>query len=213
MRKRKATELTAAGTERRHARHRFFGAAAKVIVAAALVSATASMQSPLRAAPASGSTELKQAGTALTPEVKLVSDYNSWFRGACTDIDKMRTGLPKYITADTILHEAVSLPWGGTMIGYEGWDRLCQLSAPISEKMRSFAGVSDERYYQRGHVVLREILLTIKPTKAASDPFSMGIIEKYSIENGRIKQIDEFFADTASFLDRLRVLGALPEHK
>jgi hypothetical protein len=27
----------------------------------------------------------------------------------------------KYITDETVLHEATSLPWGGTMVGYDGW--------------------------------------------------------------------------------------------
>jgi hypothetical protein len=38
----------------------------------------------------------------------------------------------------------------------------------------------------------------------------MSIIEKYSVENGRIKQIDEFYADTAGLLKRFHALNAIP---
>jgi hypothetical protein len=52
--------------------------------------------------------------------------------------------------------------------------------------------------------------MTIKATKAAPEPFVMSIVEKFTIENGRIKQIDEFYADTAALLKRFRVLNAIP---
>jgi hypothetical protein len=55
--------------------------------------------------------------------------------------------------------------------------------------------------------------LTIKPSKEAPEPFVMGVIEKYTVENGRVKQIDGFYADTASFLERLAILRALPNRK
>jgi hypothetical protein len=151
---------------------------------------------------------------SMTPEVKLVDDYNTWFLGgAYWDIDKLKAGLPQYITKETVLHEPVSLPWGGTMVGYDGWVRLSQKGAPVLEKLSSLMEMSNPKYYQRGNVVIHEITLTIKPTKAAPEPFVIGLMEKYTIENGRIKQIDEFWADTASFLDRLALLGALPDHQ
>jgi hypothetical protein len=151
---------------------------------------------------------------SMTPEVQLVDDYNTWYLGGTYggDMEKLKAGLTKYITNETVLHEVASLPWGGTMVGYDGWVRLIQKSNPISEKISSLLEVSSPKYYQHGNVVIHEITLTIKPTKAAPVPFVMGIMEKYTVENGRIKQIDEFFADTASFLERLRVVGALPEH-
>jgi hypothetical protein len=150
----------------------------------------------------------------MTPEVKLIEDYNTWYLGAYAgDMEKLKAGLPKYINDDTVLHEAASLPWGGTMVGYDGWVRLSQKSVPIFAQIASLLEVSGPTYYQHGNVVIREITLTIKPTNAAPEPFVTGLMEKYSVENGRIKQIDEFFADTASFLDRLALLGALPDRK
>jgi hypothetical protein len=188
---------------------RFFNAGGK-IAAITLASAIAGTLAPLGAALASDSAKSPQAA-APTPEVKLVADYNSWFVGVFMDPDKMRAGLPKYITAKTVLREATSLPWGGTMIGYDGWVRLCHASAPIFARLGPLVTGSDVTYYQHGNVVLRELVMTIKPAKAAPEAFNMGLIEKYTVERGRITQIDEFYADTATFLERLRVLGALPE--
>ena len=152
---------------------------------------------------------------ALTPEVKLVDDYNTWYAGGAYagDMDKLKAGLTQYITNQTVLHEANSLPWGGTTVGYDGWVHFSQTVAPIFEKIASYLEVSDPLYYQRGHIVIRESTVTIKGTPAAPQPFVMGLIEKFTIENGRIKQIDSYFQDTAGFLDRLAALGAIPRGK
>jgi hypothetical protein len=150
-----------------------------------------------------------------TPEVKLVDEYTTWFSGAAFagDMDKLKADLTKYITDKTVLHEAISLPWGGTMVGYDGWVRLSKTVTPIVGKISSDLDVSDPVYYQRGRIVIREVTVTIKGTAAAPQPFAMGLIEKFTIESGRIKQIDVFFQDTAGFLDRLTVLGAIPARK
>ncbi len=150
---------------------------------------------------------------AMTPQVKLVDDYNNWFIGGAYagDMVKLRAGLPKYITNETILHEVPSLPWGGTMVGYDGWVQLCQASAPILEHLGPLMEVSEPEYFQRGNVVIHEITMTIKPSPGAPKPFVMGIMEKYTIAHGRIKQIDEFYDDTASFLERLKIIGAIPK--
>ena len=149
----------------------------------------------------------------LTPEVKLVDEYNTWYAGGAYagDMDKLKAGLTQYITNETVLHEATSLPWGGTTVGYDGWVHFSQTVAPIFEKIASYLEVSDPLYYQRGHIVIRESTVTIKGTQAAPQPFVMGLIEKFTIENGRIKQIDSYFQDTAGFLDRLAVLGAIQQ--
>jgi len=151
----------------------------------------------------------------MTPEVKLVDDYNTWFLGGAYegDVEKLKAGLPKYITNQTVLHEVASLPWGGTLVGIPGWIELTQKSAPVFAKITSLLEVSGPTYYQRSNVVIHEITLTIKGSPAAPEPFTMGLMEKYTIEKGRIKQIDEFYADTASFLERLAVLGAIPPRK
>jgi hypothetical protein len=151
----------------------------------------------------------------MTPEIKLVYDYNAWFIGGAYagDVGKLRAGLPKYITDETVLHEAVSLPWGGTTVGYEGWVHLTQVSAPVMATLAPLMEVSASEYYQRRNIVFKEATMTIKSTKQAPAPFVMGVVEKYTIENGRIKQIDEFYADTASFLQRLNIVGAFPERK
>lgn len=151
----------------------------------------------------------------LTPEVKLVDEYNTWFAGGAYagDMDKLKAGLTKYITDKTVLHEAPSLPWGGTMVGYDGWVHLSKTVAPIFDKISSDLEVTDPLYYQHGHVVIRETTVTIKGTPAAPQPFVMGLIEKFTIEKGRITRIDEFFQDNAGFLDRLAVLGAISARK
>jgi len=150
-----------------------------------------------------------------TPEVKLVDEYTTWFVGGAYagDMDKLKAGLTKYITDKTVLHEAASLPWGGTMVGYDGWVHLSQTVTPILAKIDSYFNEGDPVYYQRGHIVIRETTVTIKSTPAAPQPFVMGLIEKFTIENGRITQIDEFFQDTAGLLERLTVLGAIPAPK
>src|SRR5882757_7362122 len=181
------------------------------VAAAAL---TACLLLPLDVTCAAAAVRTDAKSHAMTPEVKLVDDYNAWFLGGAYggDMDKLKAGLSRFITNETVLHEAPSLPWGGTMVGYDGWVRLSEKTTPIMEKISSLVEVSSPKYYQHGNVVIHEIALTIKSTKAAPEPFTMGLMEKYTIENGRIKQIDEFFADTAGFLDRLAVLGAIPDH-
>jgi ketosteroid isomerase-like protein len=151
----------------------------------------------------------------MTPEVKLVDDYNTWYLGAGQSADEttLRSELKKYITDKTVLHEVASLPWGGTMVGFDGWVRLGHKSAPIVQKIGDLIELSSPTYYQSGNVVIHEITLTIKSTAAAPKPFVMGLMEKYTIENGKIAQIDEFYADTASLVHRFAVLGALPDKK
>lgn len=152
---------------------------------------------------------------SMPPQVKLVDDYNAWFLGEGFegDLAKLKAGLPQYITDKTVLHEAASLPWGGTMVGLEGWARLTRIAGPIFGKISSLLDVSKPQYYRRGNVVIREITMTIKPSPGAPQPFVMGLIEKYTVANGRIVQIDEFYADTAGLLERLGVLGAIPDSK
>jgi ketosteroid isomerase-like protein len=148
----------------------------------------------------------------LTPEVKLVDGYTSWFLGGAYagDTNELKAGLTKYITDKTVLHEPVSFPWGGTMVGYDGWVHLSQRIAPIFAKVNSHLEVSSPVYYQRGHVVIRETTVTVKSTPAAPQPFVTGLMEKFTFENGRIAQIDEYFQDIAGFVDRLAVVGAIP---
>jgi hypothetical protein len=174
--------------------------------------ATTAALSALLFTPSSLTVAAAASTKPMTPEVKLVDDYNTWFLGGGyqSDATKLQANLPKYITSETVLHEVVSLPWGGTMVGIPGWMVLIQKSNSVLLKINSLLDLSPATYYQRGNVVLHEFALSIKGSPAAPEPFSMGIIEKYTIENGRIKQIDEFYADTASFLDRLAVLGAIP---
>ena len=157
--------------------------------------------------------KLPTATQSMSPEIKLVEDYNTWFGGTACDPAKVKAGLPNYITNDTVLHEVASLPWGGTMVGYAGWARLCQVSRPIYEPITAVLDITGATYYQHKNLVIREITLTFKPTKEAPNAFVMGLIEKYTIQKGRISSIDEFYADTASFLSRLRALGVLPDNK
>jgi hypothetical protein len=194
------------------ARRRLVGRVGLIVVA--LTSATAGTLSPFGDASAS-STAQSQKKKSVTAEIALIDQYNTWFLGGAYagDMGKLKAGLPKYITNETVLHEPVSLPWGGTFIGYEGWVRLCQITDPIFEKLSSLLEFSAPRYYQHRNVVFNETTMTIKSTKVAPEPFTMGIVEKYTIESDRIKQIDEYYADTASLIDRLSVLGIFPEHK
>jgi hypothetical protein len=195
------------------ARRQLFGKAG--IIAVALTSASAGTLSPFGSASASSTTQSQEKKKSVTPEIELVDEYNTWFLGGAYagDMEKLKAGLPKYITKETVLHEPVSLPWGGTFIGYEGWVRLCQITDPIFEKLSSLLEFSAPRYYQHRNAVFNETTMSIKSTKIAPEPFTMGIIEKYTIESDRIKQIDEYYADTASLIDRLSVLGISPEHK
>jgi hypothetical protein len=141
----------------------------------------------------------------MTPEIELIEKYNTWFRGVLGDIEQVRAGLPDYITNETVLNEPASIPWGGAMVGYDGWAHMLENSLPHLAAVGADLEISDSEYSQRDNIVLREITLTIKPSTATPEPFVMGIVEKYTIENGRIKQIDEFYADTASFLKRLGI--------
>jgi hypothetical protein len=187
-------------------RRQFIYGAKSVAVATAVTIATAHPTAAPTLADAA-------TGSATTPEIKLVDDYNNWFFGLFSgdiDIGKIRSGAPRYLTTETVLHEAPTLPWGGTTVGYDGWIRLCQLAAPIMKGLGSLFQASPAHYIQRDNVVFRETIMTIKPTKAVPNALVMPITEKYIIENARIKQIDVFFQDTASFRMRLAALGVYP---
>jgi hypothetical protein len=199
------------GKARHSTRRQFLSGTRNVIAVAALTSTTANILAP-NAAFASSSDK----DNALTPEIQLVDDYNAWFYatiGGVIAVDKIRAAMPSYITNETVLYEALSLPWGGTTVGYDGWIHLCQISAPISERLGPHLIVSDAQYTQRDNIVFRESTMTIKPTKAAPTPFILPIIEKYRIANARIGQIDSYFQDTAGFLKRLTILGVLPKRR
>jgi hypothetical protein len=149
------------------------------------------------------------AASGSTPEVDLVMRYNDFLRDNFFDWQKLRAGLPRYITNATILHEAPSLPWGGTMVGLEGWHHFFNHNVSTVKAILPILEVWDSSFYQSGPVVILEYGLTLKPTAAAPEPFKMGLIEKYTTSSGRIAQIDEFYADTAGYLKRLRLLGAI----
>jgi hypothetical protein len=133
----------------------------------------------------------------MTSEVRLIDDYNSWLVRVFGNAKRLREGLPRYITETAVLREAASLPWGGTLVGYAGWESLNERG------MAALGGIPEmsiAHYWQRGNVVLREFTLTIKPTKPTKANLVVDIIEKYTVENGRITQIDLFYDDTATLL-------------
>jgi hypothetical protein len=143
------------------------------------------------------------APKAMTPQIKLVDDYGKWFASAFGDSKKPPDGISNYLTDTTVLHEALSLPWGGTYVGYAGWVAL------RDKGMASLGWTPDmsaPQYWQRDNVVLREVVLTIKPTKPsniAPESLNIDIIEKYTIENRRISRVEVFYDDTAILLQRL----------
>jgi hypothetical protein len=225
MKRRLPTDIPGSGTgpmtvcelakDRHITRRQLIGKAGIVVASAALTSGTVGLLTPFGAAFAATSAQSQGKKTPMSPEIKLVDDYNTWFLGGAYagDMEKLKAGLRNYITNETVLHEPASLPWGGTIVGYEGWVRLCQITDPIFEKLSSSLEISAPQYYQHRNVVLHEVTMTIKSIPVAPEPLVMGILEKYTVENGRIKQIDEFYADTASFLARLSALGVLPERR
>jgi hypothetical protein len=182
------------------------------VVTIAIVCVGLALASATSFAAAAGDATKKE--NARTPEIKLVDDYNAWLAGMYMgDLDKLKAGLAPYITDQTVLYEAKSLPWGGKMVGYDGWVRLCRIAGPIFAKLSPLLEASRSKYYQYRNVVLHETSMTIRGSTQAPEPLTFGIIEKYIIENGRIKQIDEFYADTASLVERLKVLGAMPPNE
>jgi hypothetical protein len=154
-----------------------------------------------------GAADLAKRSPAVTPDVQLVIDYNDFIQSTFTDWDKQKSGLHKFITNQTILHEAKSLPWGGTMVGYDGWHRLNERNGEILKALLPNLEIADSTYFQNGPTVIHEYGMIIKGTREAPEPFVMGMIEKYTVKNGRIAQIDEFYEDTAGLLKRLAALG------
>jgi hypothetical protein len=191
-------------------RRQFFDGAGKIIAATALTTATASMLLSTEAGAASGISGERTA----TSGIKLVNDYNLWFFGVIAkpiNLATLRDEMRAYISNETVLNEALSLPWGGTMVGYDGWVHLCQVCASVGEKLSPHMKLSDAHYTQRGNVIFRESTMTIASTNTGQKPFVMPIIEKYLIRNSRIQQIDVFFQDTAGFVENLTLLGVPPK--
>lgn len=63
----------------------------------------------------------------MTPEVQLIEDYKEWFSEFRRTPDvgdqaKLAAGLQAFITDETIPKEPASVPWGGTLVGYAGWE-------------------------------------------------------------------------------------------
>jgi ketosteroid isomerase-like protein len=163
--------------------------------------------------PSGGPAELLAAdntnpgAASVTPDVQLVIDYNDFIQSTFTDWQKQKPGLPKFITNKTILHEAPSLPWGGTMVGFAGWHQLYSRNIAVMKALLPHLEIADSTYFQNGTTVIHEYGMVIKATSEAPEPFVMGMIEKYTVKDGRIAQIDEFYEDTAGLLKRLAVLG------
>jgi ketosteroid isomerase-like protein len=147
--------------------------------------------------------------------VELVDNYNEWYLSAVFEEGEegLRAGLPQYITEDAVLYEAESLPQGGTYRGIEGWIRFAEVAKVAWTPIMHALEVTGATHYQSGNIVFREIKFIFAPTAAAPEPFIMGIIEKYTITDGRISEIDEFYADTAGLNARLATLGVLPKKK
>lgn len=145
----------------------------------------------------------------MTPELRLVTDYNEWLSaflasGAVVELDKLEADFKPFNTANTILNEPVSIPWGGTMIGYAGWARFFQDVAPTLGHFAGRYALTEPSYYQTANVVLRESVITINgATTDAPTALAMTEIEKYRIGGGRIVQIDAFFDDTATSVELL----------
>jgi hypothetical protein len=171
------------------------------------------------------------SGTAIeTPEIRLVKNYNTWLTGgpwfnfpeqstskgrsspwlaSPSAIKAYLDGLQRYITDASVLHEAPSLPWGGTMVGFDGWVRFLQTCTPIYHSIFSMFEVSQPAYWQHDNAVIKKVTITMKPTERIPNPFYMEILEIYTIDHSRIKQIDEYYEDTAGYLARLKSLGVM----
>lgn len=150
----------------------------------------------------------------MTPEIKLIDDYNAWLNaflesGEFENKEKFESGLRPYITDETVLNEPESLPWGVPMVGYAGWSTFIRHSTPIFAHFAGRYAMSTPVYYQNGSVVLREFTVTISGSPAVPEPFVMKLIERYTVENERISQLDEFYSDTAAFLDYLALEGVI----
>lgn len=152
----------------------------------------------------------------MTPEIDLIEDYNKWlgqFRASSdvADRQKLEAGLSAYITAETILIEPSSVPWGGRLVGYDGWATFIKEISPIVGPLSSRFRVSSPVYYQKSEIVLREYSVTISDKAGATSAIVLNFIEKYTVMGARIVRIDEYYSDTAALLDFLRGEGLLGE--
>ncbi len=145
----------------------------------------------------------------MTPEVAFIENYNTWLLGALGDLDQLMAGLPRFITNETILMEPSSVPWGGTLIGFDGWAKLREGVLPFFGSLGPDLSFSKAEHFQRDNTIIRELVMSVRPTQASSKGFVMPMIEKYELSGGRIARIDAFYEDTARFLRHFELPAAM----
>lgn len=149
-----------------------------------------------------------------TENIDFINRYNDWLLDAFTKDDATyRAGLLDWITEDTVLLEPKSIPWGGKMVGTDGWVQLRANAAATGES----TGAAMPEFKTLGQwdtgdgTVFHELEVTMQPSATNPNPEIFKIMEKYTIENNRITRIEEFYDDSASVLLHLGWKLVAPE--
>lgn len=124
---------------------------------------------------------------------KFVTDdeavVNEWFNAlAAGDLDRMMA----VAGPDTVVHEAENLPYAGDIVGVDGirTDLLGKMSA-VSD-----LAVTETSVAQAGDRVLVQMTGEFT-SKATGRTVAMPMIEIYTVRDGKIRDIDVFYKDTA----------------
>jgi hypothetical protein len=101
--------------------------------------------------------------------------------------------LAPFFAADVALHQAESLPYGGTWRGHDGMERFFRA---MSETWAAFDLVEQEFLAVEGTLVVRTQVHA--RARATGQELSFPIVQTVKIENGRIVEVRPFYWDTAA---------------
>ena len=125
-----------------------------------------------------------------------LEDFFAAFRAA--DMPAMRS----LLAPDFVIHEAEGLPYGGTYRGEAGWSELLQRIAATWESL-----VPTVRYLLgdgRHFAVLMDLTLT---SRATGRTIETSILESWTVEGGRIREVRPFYWDTSAVAAVTRVVA------
>lgn len=101
--------------------------------------------------------------------------------------------LAPFFAHDVVLHQAESLPYGGTWRGHEGMERFF---VAMSQAWESFDMVEQEFLATEGTVVVRTRVHA--QSRATGRELTFPILQTITVQDGRITEVRPFYWDTAA---------------
>jgi hypothetical protein len=145
------------------------------------------------------------------PAIALVRAYNAALHSsmAAGDPEGIRVAVEPFLTTDAVCNETPALPWGGKWVGGAGFKGMFEAGlaafgtlVETTGQPPSASDPADDEYMSLGNVVIRRYAMVF-PSGAGDDPLTMVCLERYTVADGLIAEIDVFFFDVPAMVDLL----------